>query len=441
MTLSLIDFFTDPVLRGPTWGTLFMCIASSLMGAILLLKRRCLLGESLSHAAYPGIVAGVGFVGLFFPEHGEGAFFGVLGGAFATSVLGYKAIDWMEKKGKVYSDAALCFILALFFGIGTVVASAMQSVLPAWRTKVQALMFGQAATMSDYHIVLYATLAGAVVLFLFFAFHQLQVILFDSDYAKTSGLPVRWIERTIFWLFLFSLILGIRSVGIVLMSGMAIAPAIAARQWTDRLQTLFVLSAIFGAASGLLGNAASVLGSIFLSQSGEHLTLPTGPSVILVGALIAAISLLFAPKRGLVFRIRRIAAFRFRCLKENILKTMWKKETCTFGDLKKIHRIPSGTLFAILWRLKVGGWMEQIGQNYRLTADGRRKAASIVRLHRLWELYLASELGVSCNEKIHLGAEEMEHILTPDIEERLTQILANPKIDPHSQPIPERSFL
>ena len=53
---------------------------------------------------------------------------------------------------------------------------------------------------------------------------------------------------------------------------------------------------------------------------------------------------------------------------------------------------------------------------------------------------LASELGVS-HEKIHLNAEEMEHILTPDIEERLTRLLANPKVDPHSQPIPERSFL
>ena len=438
--MTLFEFFTDPVLRGPTWGTLFMCIASSLMGAVLMLKRRCLLGESLSHASYPGIVIGVSLFALLFPEYGESAFFGVLGGAFATSYLGFRAVDWMEKKGKVRSDAALAFVLALFFGIGTVAASAMQSALPSWRNKLQTLMFGQAATMSDFHIVLYATLTSAVVLFLIFGFRRLQAVLFDADYAKISGLPVRGIERAIFWLFLLSLILGMRSVGIVLISGMAIAPAVAARQFTDRLHWFFCLSALFGALSGLAGNIVSVLGTIALSKEGERLTLPTGPSIILAGASVALLSLFFAPKRGWIFRICRIAAFRFRCLKENVLKAMWKKDSFSLEELQKIHRISLLTLRGILWRLKQGGWIDkQESKRYILTPDGRRKAASIVRLHRLWELYLASELGFS-NEKIHLHAEEMEHILTPDIEERLTRLLANPKVDPHSQPIPARSF-
>lgn len=437
--MSLFDFFTDPVLRGPTWGTLLMCIASSLMGAVLLLKRRPLLGESLSHAAYPGIIGGVSLFAFLFPGYGESAIFAVLGGAFLTSFLGFKAIEGMEKRG-VHSDAALSFVLALFFGIGTVAASAMQSVLPSWRVQVQSLMFGQAATMSDFHIVLYASLTSTVVLFLIFGFRPLQAVLFDPDYAKSSGLPVSWIERTIFWLFLFSLILGIRSVGIVLISGMAVAPAIAARQFTDRLRSFFYLSAFFGALSGLVGNGVSVLGTIALSKEGERLTLPTGPSIILVGAAIALFSLLFAPKRGWISRISRIAAFRFRCLKENVLKAMWRKESFSVETIKKSHRISSLMLFAILWDLKRGGWIDRSETRVFLTADGRRKAASIVRLHRLWELYLASELGVS-NEKIHLDAEEMEHILTPDIEERLTRLLADPKIDPHSQPIPERAIL
>jgi manganese/zinc/iron transport system permease protein len=439
--MNLLEFFTDPVLRGPTWGTLFMCIGSSLMGAVLMLKKRCLLGESLSHASYPGIVVGASLFALLFPEHGESAFFGVLGGAFATSYLGFKTIDWMEKKGKVRPDAALAFVLALFFGIGTVAASAMQSALPSWKNKLQALMFGQAATMSDFHIVLYAALTSAIVVFLIFGYQTLQAVLFDSDYAKTSGLPVRWVERAIFWLFLFSLILGVRSVGIVLISGMAIAPAVAARQFTDRLHTFFWLSAVFGALSGLAGNISSVLGTIALSKDGERLTLPTGPSIILAGASFALLSLLFAPKRGWIFRICRIASFRFRCLKENVLKAMWKKDSCSLEELQKIHRISPLTLRGILWRLKQGGWIEKrAAKRYVLTPDGRRKAASIVRLHRLWELYLASELGFS-SEKIHPHAEEMEHILTPELEERLTRLLADPKVDPHSQPIPEKAVL
>lgn len=132
---------------------------------------------------------------------------------------------------------------------------------------------------------------------------------------------------------------------------------------------------------------------------------------------------------------------------------MWKQEQAShiyvfksyfnglrFEALKKKHGISFLMLGISLWWLRRGGWIDKIGKKYILTTDGRRKAISIVRLHRLWELYLASELRVS-NEKIHLNAEEMEHILTPDIEERLTKLLSNPKLDPHAQPIPERARL
>ena len=437
---SLLEFFTDPVFRGPTWGTLLMCVSSSLMGVILLLKRRCLLGETLSHAAYPGIIFGISLFALLFPEQSEGAFFAVLGGAFTTSLLGLKMIEWMERRGKSSSDAALCFVLALFFGAGTVAASALQMALPVWHQQVQTLLFGQAATMTDFHIVLYAVLTFCVASLLWIGFRPLQALLFDPDFAKASGLRTGLLERAIFWLLLLSLILGIRSVGVVLMSGMAIAPAIAARQFTDRLQIVFFLAALFGALSGLFGNILSVLGTVALSTPQEKLTLPTGPAIILVGAAIALFSLLFAPKRGWIFRLVRIAGFRIRCLEENILKMFWKKESMTAKQVCKAHRTAIGMVPLVLWRLKRGGWLESRGMDYILSRDGAKKASSIVRLHRLWELYLASELGF-LNEKVHLSAEEMEHILTPDLEARLTCLLANPKIDPHDQPIPDRLTL
>jgi manganese/zinc/iron transport system permease protein len=435
--MNFWDFFTDPILRGPTWGTLLMCIASSLMGVCLLLKRQTLLGESLSHAAYPGVVIGVSFAALFLPETQTWASIAVLLGALATAFLGLKAIQWLEKKRKVRSDAALCFVLAVFFGVGTLAASAMQQTLPAAHKHVQTLLFGQAATMSDFHIVLYAALALFVSLFIALSFRPLQAALFDRDFAKSSGLPLKWIERALFWLLLLSLIVGIRSVGVVLMSGMVLTPAIAARQFSDRLHIVFFLAALFGALSGLFGNLSSVLGSIALSTSNASLTLPTGPMIILAGASLALLSLAFAPKRGWAFRLSRIAAFRFRCIEENILKTIWRKEKILKSDLKNILRISPLFFELALWRMRRGGWLEKDSRILSLTGDGRQKGASVVRLHRLWELYLSSSLGFA-KEKIHHNAEEMEHILTPDLEERLTQLLSNPKVDPHSQPIPKR---
>lgn len=411
----MIEFFTDPVLRAPTWGCILMCLASSLMGVLIFLRKRSLLSETLSHATYPGACIGVALFGLLFPQHEEWTFLAVLGGAFVSSLLGLKAIHWLEEKGRVRADAALCFVLAVFFGVGIVIASAMQAQMPTWHKQTQMLLFGQAATMSDMHIWIYGGLAFVVALFLFLTFRPLQSSLFDRNFSLSAGVPVQALEKILFWLLLLSLIVGIRSVGVVLMSGMVIAPAVAARQYSDRLQLVFLLAGFFGALSGLLGNYFSVLANI-----------PTGPMIVLVGTAFALISLLFAPKRGLLFRMGRIWAFRLRCVEENILKGMWKKGTLSQNRTLIVQ--------IALWRLHKQGW---VNSQCKLTDDGLQKAASIVRLHRLWELYLTEELGYHA-EKVHRTAEEMEHIITPEMEERLTKLLANPKHDPHHQPIPER---
>lgn len=410
----MFEFFTDPVLRAPTWGCIFMCIASSLLGVVLVLQKKSLLSESLSHAAYPGACLGIALFAAFFSSFEEWAFLGVLGGALCSSLLGLKMIHKLEGQ-KVAPDSALTFVLAVFFGVGIVVASWMQAVMPTWSRQTQMLLFGQAATMQDMHIWIYGVLALTVALLLGLTFRPLQATLFDSAFAKATKIPVRFLDKMIFWLLALSLIVGIRSVGVVLMSGMVIAPAVAARQYSNRLQIIFPLAAFFGAMSALLGNMLSVTAD-----------LPTGPSIVLVGTAIALLSLIFAPQRGLSFRLYRMGAFRLRCIEENILKGLWKGKKMTASSWIETWA---------LWRLRRGGWIA----NGLLTADGHKKATSIVRLHRLWELYLTEELGFDV-EKVHRTAEEMEHILTKEMEERLTRLLENPKQDPHQQPIPERGF-
>lgn len=435
--MSFFDFFTDPVLRAPTWGTLFMCIASSLMGVFLFLKKKTLLSESLSHATYPGVVIGMTLLGLFFPNLESGMFAAVLLGAFASSLLALKLIGYLQDKQKMSADASLCFVLALFFGIGIVATSAMQSILPTWLNQIQMLLFGQAATMTDVHIVLYGSLASMVVFFFWVAFYPMQGLLFDRDFSHSVGIRVAVLEKIIFWLLLLSLILGMRSVGVVLMSGMVIAPAVTARQFTNSLQKMFILAAVFGALSGILGNILSVAGSLALSGEEAKITLPTGPMIVLVGGIFAFLALAFAPERGWVFRKIRVGAFRLRCIEENMLKGLWKKGGLSKIELRAAFGVSGLSSLLIVKRLLRQGWLKKEQGIYRLTSDGYQKAASIVRLHRLWELYLANMLKLQ-SEKIHKTAEEMEHILTPDIEDRLTRLLQNPKQDPHQQPIPKR---
>ncbi|HEY4255127.1 MAG TPA: metal ABC transporter permease [Chlamydiales bacterium] len=416
------DYFTDPILRAPTIGCMLMCIASSLMGVILLLQKRLLLSETVSHAAYPGAVAGLVLLAFLGPELEPYAFLAVLGGALFSSWVGLKVTSRLKKKWKVHTDAALAFSLALFFGFGILLTSGLQSAFPLWAQQAEMLLFGQAATLTDEHLVIYGVLALGCSLFISLFFRLLQALLFDRSFLRST----RGIEKALSCLFLFSIVLGIRSVGVILVSGMLIAPAIAARQWSHRLKTVFFLSALFGALSGWVGNVLSV--EVALLYPGIHL--PTGPAIVLVGTSIAVLSLLFSPQKGALLRWGRKFIFHIRCLEENLLKEMWKKE-----------RIPlRPRTLKIRWifsRLTRQGWAVQDKGFLALTEDGKTKAASIVRLHRLWELYLTEHLGVEA-ARVHRSAEEMEHILTPALEEELTRLLANPQSDPHEQPIPPR---
>jgi manganese/zinc/iron transport system permease protein len=440
---SLFSFFTDPILRAPTIGCMLMCLAASLMGAVVFLRKQSLIGEALSHAAYPGVILGVmasGFLSIQESEELQLSLL-VLTGAFLTSLLGIWAIQALEKRMNVPSDAALCFVLSTFFGVGLTLASEVQFSFTALYKQALTYLYGQAATMTDVHILIYGILASVVLIFIFLLYKELQVITFDRQYAKSLGIRVKFIDTLLFFLVALAVIIGIRSVGVILMSAMLIAPAAAARQFTNRLSILFILSALFGMFSGFLGNYFSVqfTETLSLSYPAARIILPTGPMIVLVAAAICMCALLFAPERGLLVRLWRIKRFRYTCICENVLKAMWRigpEAAISLQQIAKYQTISRLYLRFLLWRMFCNGWIEREKDRlYRLTADGQLRAAKIVRLHRLWEVYLANYLGVGI-ERVHRNAEEMEHIITPELERELILLLNDPKKDPHQQPIP-----
>lgn len=403
----MLQFFTDSILRAPTLGSMLMCFASGLIGCLVFLQKRTLVGEALSHAVYPGIVLAIVIVASFFPFSEKGASFAILVGAFVFGLLGIVTINALEKRWKISSDAALCLVLSLFFGFGVLISSSLQISHALWFRQIQVFLFGQAATMVDAHIALYGALALAVLLMMSFLYRYLEILNFDPDYARSLGMPTKWINAVVYFLLVFAIIVGMRSVGIVLMSAMLIAPAAAARQWTQDLKTFFALSSVFGMVSGFFGNAFSVWIPDWIGQS--QLSLPTGPMIVLCATFLCLISLLFAPKRGYITRIVRAQCFHFRSAQENVLKALLEKTPYKASRL-------------LLWRMRRKGWID----GTTLTEKGKAKAKHLLRLHELWEVYLI-HMGQG-QEKVHQSAEEMEHILTPEIEQELLYLLEDTKM-------------
>lgn len=403
MTFSWLDFFTHPVLMAPTLGTILMSIFASIMGVFIYVKKRSLLAECLSHAAYPGIL-----LGLFFFD------FHLLGGV-VFALLGYQLLKWLEGKNRLHPDTALCVVLASFLGFGVLLSSIFQRIAPTIYKQSLIYLYGQAATMVQHHIVWFSLFSLTSIIFVLLFFSRLKALTFDPLFIQSIGLKEEWLERALFFLITLSIVIGTRATGIILMTGMMIAPPLFARALTDRLSTMIFLSATIGALSAFIGNVLSVnLPLLYF----EGVSLPTGPLILITASVFTLIAFLFAPKKGYFIRLIRLQRFRFRCRKENALKSLWKGL-----EIGQVDR----------YILRVGGE----AKGGKLTEKGKKKANYIIRLHRLWELYLSKELGIT-GSRVHESAEEMEHILTPEIERMLTQELANPTTDPHKMEIPRR---
>ena len=432
---GLLNYFTDPILRAPTLASILMCLSASLIGVMVYLRKESLVGEALSHATYPGVILGAlifAALGGLPDDLGLPVF--ILLGAFVSSLAGMGTIHLLKKHLSINTDAALCFVLSSFFGLGVLLVSRIQFTHTLFLTRVQVYLWGQVATMTDIHIALYAVLSLIVILPLFFFYKELKAIAFDRPWSTAFGLPVIGLDALLFFLIVLSLVTGIRTVGVVLMSAMLIAPAIAARQLTDRLSKMFLLTAATGCFSAYVGNVLS-----YELSSSLQISLPTGPMIVLVAASIAFLSLLLAPSRGIVCRLLRKWRFRFRTLGENILKTIWRKKRdapIEFNDILSYHVLSPLLLKLLLANLTYSGWLKKTGAlQWSLTQEGSLRAQKIIRLHRLWEVYLVDWVGAPA-EKVHKSAEEMEHVLTKEVEEELSLLLKDPKIDPHHQPIP-----
>ncbi len=403
MGFTFSDFFLHPVLQASTFATLLLSIFCSLIGCVLFVRRKALLAETLSHAAYIGVLLGLLFLGLDF-----------LAGAF-SSLFGVALLRFLERRFRLSQDVALSVTLSVSLALGTFFASITQFYWPIAYKQSLIFLYGQAATMLNVHVLYFSLISFFSILVVVLRFRVVCWNSFDPLFFQAQKCRFRLFEVLLFILLSFAVVIGSRACGIMLVSGMMIAPAIFARAFTHSFGKMLVLASLMGAFCTLVGNFSSV----WIPQTFDlELTIPTGPLILITLASITTVSLFFSPKEGFVIRIFRALRFSLKIQIENALKDLYKK--------RKIS-LPMASLLSFLGLQK----------GSVLTKKGEQKAQNLIRLHRLWELYLSRELGVT-GSRIHESAEEMEHILDHEMEERLTKYLNNPTHDPHNTEIPVR---
>lgn len=272
-------------------GAAGLGLVAGAVGAFAVLRRQSLQGDMVSHAALPGL--GVAFL-LGAREPGYLIAGGALAGWVAMALVGV-----VTRRSRVPFDAALGGALAVFFGLGLLLMTYIQRHVPdASRHPLDRYLFGQAALLRDEDLRLIAALGVVSVALVAALWKEFKLLAFDPDYAASLGYPVRRLDLLLTTLTVTAVVIGLKAVGVVLMTALLIAPGAAARQWTNRLGGVVVLAAVFGALSGAGGTVVS------------HLVgrgIPTGPTIVLSATALVVLSLLVGPARGVVWVRKRPA--------------------------------------------------------------------------------------------------------------------------------------
>lgn len=281
--------FSDYTLRTITLGTAILGGVTGMLGSFAVLRKQSLLGDAISHAALPGIA-------LSFLITGSKDTHILLIGALISGLLGTFWIRGITTKTHLKSDTALGLILSVFFGFGMLLLTFIQKQPNANQAGLDKYLFGQAATLVESDVWLMSIVTGLCLIVLLLFWKEFKILLFDKDYAHTLGFNTKLIDVLITSFIVVAIVLGLQTVGVILMSAMLLAPAAAARQWTNSLGLMVFLAAILGASAGVFGTA--------ISSTQNNLS--TGPVIVLVASVFVLSSFIFSPKRGLLFKQIRL---------------------------------------------------------------------------------------------------------------------------------------
>ena len=291
--MDLIEYiklvFSDYTLRTITLGTAILGGVTGMLGSFAVLRKQSLLGDAISHAALPGIA-------LAFLITGSKDTNVLLIGALISGLIGTFWIRGITTKTHLKSDTALGLILSVFFGFGMLLLTFIQKQPNANQAGLDKYLFGQAATLVESDVWLMSIVTGLCLIVLLLFWKEFKILLFDKDYTQTLGFNTKFIDVLITTFIVLAIILGLQTVGVVLMSAMLLAPAAAARQWTNSLGVMVFLAAILGASAGIIGTG--------ISSTQNNLS--TGPVIVLVASVFVLFSFIFSPKRGLLFKQIRL---------------------------------------------------------------------------------------------------------------------------------------
>ncbi len=355
-----VGLFSDYTARTILLGAASLGVVSGVVGSYAVLRKQSLVGDVMSHAALPGIV-------LAFIVMGVKEQLPIFIGAALSAVLAVFLINLVTSNSRIKTDSAMGMALSVFFGLGLVLLTYAQKMPDANQAGLDKFLFGQAEALVEKDVLVIGVTGLFALLVVGLFWKEFKLLCFDPDFGGTMGFSMKSLDLLVTAVIVSAIVIGLQTVGVVLMSSMLIAPAVAARQWTGSMGSMVILAASIAAVSGVTGVA--------LSAGFENV--PTGPAVIVCVSVIAFFSVLFSPNGFFTLRFKD-ARSRREIKKDYVLKALHdlalEHDDPGYAHSERLLALGSEKGFNVrksLSQLQAAGYVERVGEgDWRLTPGG-----------------------------------------------------------------------
>jgi manganese/zinc/iron transport system permease protein len=385
-------------------GASLLGVAAGLVGTFTFLRGRALVSDALSHATLPGIVlafmvgTSLGWTTRSLPL--------LLTGAALSGAAGVLAVQLVTRFTRLTEDTAIAAVLSVSFGLGVLLLSYAQGMDAGGQAGLQTFILGQTAGMTRAEAQTIAVLAAGAALAVALLFKEFRLLCFDPGFAQGLGWPVFRLDLLMAGLTVLVTVIGLQTVGLVLIVAFLIIPPVAARFWSDRLERILVIAGAIGGVSGYVGTA--------LSSAWPRL--PAGGVIVLVAGALFLVSLLLAPRRGLLAALVRRVLFRLRLAR-----------VLGLVDLRRGVAPRTGPLPVLRLWLRLSGLTDAGGG---LTPHGHVEAARVEANLRLWEALSRTDASAIPDTALW-GVDPVERVLPADALARLRA--SSPARRPHGR--------
>ncbi|MGM0703597.1 MAG: metal ABC transporter permease [Pseudomonadota bacterium] len=367
-----------------TLGTMLLGASAGMIGTFILLRKRSLVSDAISHATLPGLALAFILVGLV---QGDGRWLpALLVGAAGSAAFGLWAVQRISERTRLGEDAAIGSVLSTFFAFGVVLITVIQSMSVTGQAGLTGYLVGATAGMVAAEAQLIALCALGVLLAILVMRRDFLMVCFDADFARTQGVHTGRIDLAMLALLMVVVVIGLKVTGLILIVALTIIPPVTARFWTDRPLHMVILAALLGILAGYLG--------VTLSSVSEGL--PTGPLIVLAAFSLFFVSFLCSARRGVLASLLAHQRFRRRVhLRQGLLAVA--RDEPIFDNLT-------------LRILQRRGYLRRDGVP---TPPGRAAARDAEHEERLWALYRERQPEDALQQE-HSGLTPIASVLSPD---------------------------